>query len=71
MYLKINDDFHSVYKSELRNQTFQVSLQHHQTKEKKFITAPLTSIHWKYFHHQFLFVRAIPFDVFRNADNGI
>ena len=69
MYLKINDDFYRVTKSELRNQTFHVSLQHHQTEEKKFITVP--PIHWNYFHHQFLFVGAIPFDVFRNADNSI
>ena len=34
MYLKINNDFYRIIKSELRNQTFHVLLQHHQAKEK-------------------------------------
>ena len=41
MYLKLNDDSYRVYNSELRNRTFYVSLQHHQTKEKKLSLYPL------------------------------
>ena len=42
MYLERNDDFYRVYKSELRSQTFYISVQHHQTKEKKRSLSPYT-----------------------------
>ena len=70
-YIKIENEFFRIYRTELDHDRIYIYLKHHITSKKDIVFVDRQSVYWDYFLHLMTFVGDIPTDLFRGENNRL